>query len=580
MTIEEGRRTQTAIDRIADRYFDQMVAMSPIFLTELGSPERQDEYDDLSPSGLGAQRALAADALEHLAAEHPTDLVDAVTKAAMRERLGLEIEMFDSGASLSSLNGIASGLHAIRSVYDQMPADTADDWHVIARRMRAVPAAIGGWFESQQSAIDRGLPPAQRQVRLLVEQVRSWAADGGFFDEFVAGARAGVEPLPDSVLSDLEGGVALARGAFEGAADRLESEILPQATAQDAVGTERYRLYSRQFLGSSVDLEETYRWGQQELARIEQMMRETAERVRPGASIAEAMEILDADPAYQLHGTQELREWMQARADEAIAALADVHFDIPEPVRRIEACIAPTHDGGIYYTGPSEDFSRPGRMWWSVPEGEDTFGTWRELSTVYHEGVPGHHLQIAQTAARAGLLNKWRRLGAWVSGHGEGWALYAEWLMAELGFMDDPGNRMGLLDSQRLRAARVVIDIGVHCEFDAPDEIGGGSWSYEKAWEFFNDHVSLSEGQARFEVNRYFGWPGQAPAYKIGERMWLGLRDEVRSALGDRFDLKEFHRTALDIGGVGLDVLRAAVLDAMVPPVADPDPEDRGEGGR
>ena len=565
MTIQQGLRDQSAIDRIADHYFDEMSAMSPMLLTELGSTERQDEYDDLSPAGLRAQRDLAASTLDRLAPEHPVDLVDAVTKAAMRERLALEIELHDSGAGLLSLNGIASGLHAIRAVYDQMPQETLSDWRTIARRLRAVPAAIAGWFESQEAAIDLGVAPAERQVRLLVEQVRAWVADGGSFDAFLEQARADGEPLPDAAQADLAGGVAIARGAFEGAADRLESAVLARSTPTDAVGRARYVLFSREFLGSTVDLEETYRWGRDELARIEQLMRETAEQVRPGATIAEAIEILDADPAYQLHGTDALRAWMQARADEAIAALAGVHFDIPEPVRRIEACIAPTHDGGIYYTGPSEDFSRPGRMWWSVPEGEDTFGTWRELTTVYHEGVPGHHLQIAQTAARSGLLNRWRRLGSWVSGHGEGWALYAEWLMAELGFMDDPGNRMGLLDSQRLRAARVVIDIGVHCGFEAPEEVGGGDWTFDKAWDFFNSHVSLSEGQARFEVNRYFGWPGQAPSYKIGERLWLSLRDEVRGALGDDFDLKQFHRTALDIGGVGLDVLRAAVLDALVP---------------
>ena len=169
-----------------------------------------------------------------------------------------------------------------------------------------------------------------------------------------------------------------------------------------------------------------------------------------------------------LHGTDALRDWMQERADEVIADLADTHFDIPGPVRTIECRIAPTQTGGIYYTGPSDDFTRPGRMWWSVPKGVTEFGTWRELTTVYHEGVPGHHLQVAQTVYRRELLNKWRRMMCWVSGHGEGWALYAERLMAELGYMDDPGNYLGLLDGQSLRAARVVLDIGVHCGFEAP----------------------------------------------------------------------------------------------------------------
>lgn len=349
------------------------------------------------------------------------------------------------------------------------------------------------------------------------------------------------------------------------AADVLEGEIRDASTATDGVGRERYQLYSRAFLGSSIDIDETYQWGLDEVARIERLQRETAGRIKPGASVAEAMAHLDADPTYLLHGTDALKLWMQGKADEAITNLAGTHFDVPEQVRRIECCIAPTHDGGIYYTGPSEDFSRPGRMWWSVPEGVETFTTWRELTTVYHEGVPGHHLQIGQTAARSNLLNTWRRFGTWVSGHGEGWALYSEWLMAELGYLDDPGDMMGMLDSQSLRAARVVIDLGVHCGLPAPDEVGGGEWTYEKAWDYFNRHVSMEPGTARFEVNRYFGWPGQAPSYKLGQRMWLDLRAEVQQALGDDFDLKTFHRTALDIGSVGLDVLRDAVLKALVP---------------
>jgi uncharacterized protein (DUF885 family) len=199
-------------------------------------------------------------------------------------------------------------------------------------------------------------------------------------------------------------------------------------------------------------------------------------------------------------------------------------------------------------------------MWWSVPEGVTEFATWGELTTVYHEGVPGHHLQVAQTAYRSDLLNRWRRIGSWISGHGEGWALYAEWLMADLGYLDDPADYLGMLDAQSMRAARVVLDIGIHCGFDAPASVGGGQWTYDKAWEFFSAHCHRSEGFRRFELDRYLGWPGQAPSYKIGERLWLQLRSEAAARAGDDFDLKAFHRRALDIGSVGLDVLRSAVL--------------------
>jgi len=396
-------------------------------------------------------------------------------------------------------------------------------------------------------------------VRLLASQIDGWTTAGGFFDEYLAGAAIADGPLSDSLRSQLGDAVQVAKDAYDGVAATLRTRIDPQATDEDAVGVQRYRLASREFLGSTIDLAETYTWGQEELARIEEMQRETASRIRPGATVAEAMEALDADPAYQIHGTQALKDWMQARADEAIEALDGVHFDIPEPARRIEGMIAPTHDGGVYYTGPSDDFSRPGRMWWAVPEGVDTFTTWRELTTVYHEGVPGHHLQISSAIAQHDQLNSWRRNACWTSGHGEGWALYAEWLMRDLGFMEDPGHLMGLLDSQSMRAARVVLDIGLHCGFDAPAEVGGGAWNWDKAWTFFNNHVSMDEGSALFEVNRYFGWPGQAPAYKLGERTWIQLRDAARAADPD-LSLKDFHTRALALGGLPLDVLRSAIL--------------------
>ena len=129
--------------------------------------------------------------------------------------------------------------------------------------------------------------------------------------------------------------------------------------------------------------------------------------------------------------------------------------------------------------------------------------------------------------------------------------------------MDDPADYLGMLDNQSLRAARVVIDIGVHCGFTAPAEVGGGDWTWDKAWTFLGNHSSMSEGVRRFELTRYLGWPGQAPSYKIGERMWLSLRDEARAADGESFDLKAFHRRALDVGSVGLDTLRAAVLGTI-----------------
>ena len=563
-------RPTTDVDCIADDYLSALVGLSPITATYLGIGGHDGDLDDFSPAGHAAQSDLRRRTLDALAEATAVDDIDRVTLAAMRERLGLAEETYVAGLDLMSLNVLASPLQAIRDVFDLMPTRTAQDRATFTTRMAKIPAALDSYVTSLREAALSGLVSPRRQVRACAAQCVQLSAEDGYFANLPTsilgssgspGAGEEDEGGPgDSAADALRQAVGRASSAYARIGDFLRDELLPQAPEADACGRERYQLLSRLFLGATVDLEETYQWGQQELARITADMTEVADQIAPGIDVKAAIAILDADPAYQLHGTDELKSWMQGKADEAISHLANTHFDIPEPAHTIECLIAPTQTGGIYYTGPSQDFSRPGRMWWSVPKGVTEFATWRELTTVYHEGVPGHHLQVAQTVFRSELLNRWRRLSAWTSGHGEGWALYAERLMAELGYLDDPGNRLGMLDGQSLRAARVVLDIGVHCGFDAPAEVGGGGWTYDKAWQFLQAHANMAEDFLRFELDRYLGWPGQAPSYKIGERLWLELRDEVHAREGDAFEIKAFHRRALDIGGVGLDTLREAVL--------------------
>jgi uncharacterized protein (DUF885 family) len=554
-------RTPTDVDALADSYLDDFCALDPLSATSFGVSGHDDRLPDLSPDGHAERSQLRRRTLEALGKTAGVDATDAVTIAALREELELAEELRAAGADLSDLNVIASAPQSVRDVFDLMSTDTAEDWSTIATRLAAVPAALSGYTESLRAAASQGDVAAVRQVRAVAKQCADLAGPDSFFARFTRDAATAGGPLPHTVQADLDRNAAAAAAAYGELGEFLHQELLPQAADEDAVGAEVYALHSRTFLGARVDLAETYAWGQAELARITALMAETADRIKPGATVAEAIEHLRADPTRKLVGTDALRDWMQEKSDAAIEALAGRYFDIPEPIRRLECMIAPTHTGGIYYTQPSEDLvTRPGRMWWSVPEGVTEFGTWRELTTVYHEGVPGHHLQIAQTVYRAELLNRWRRVASWISGHGEGWALYAERLMADLGYLDDPADMLGMLDGQSMRAARVVLDIGVHCRFPAPAEVGGGEWNYDKAWAFLNAHANLAEGFLRFELDRYLGWPGQAPSYKIGERLWLQLREDVRAREGESFDLAAFHRRALDIGSVGLDVLRTAVL--------------------
>ena len=552
-------RTPTAIDQIAEAWVDDIAEMLPTVATYIGRFEHNGRLEDLSPAGHEARYRAAQATLAALEAAEPVDEVDVVTKADLAGDLRLSLELYEAGAHLRDLNVIASPPQDLRSVFDLMPTDTIEDWTLISDRLRAVPAALDGYVQTLRAGIEAGVVPARRHVREVVTQIARYTADNGFFASFAHEAAPAEGHLPASLARAVAEHAGAARVAYDELADFLRDELAPVASEHDAVGRELYALHSRRFLGAEIDLDETYEWGVAELARMVAEQESIANEILPGATVEEAVAFLEQDPERKLHGTDALQKWMQETSDRAVAELGESHFDIPEPIRTLECMIAPTNEGGIYYTGPTDDFSRPGRMWWSVPEGVDSFDTWRELTTVYHEGVPGHHLQIAQAVYNRAELNSWRRLLAGSSGHAEGWALYAERLMEQLGYLDDPADRLGMLDGQRMRAARVVLDIGVH--LGKPRLDGEGVWDADYALEFMRRNVNMPDEFIQFEVNRYLGWPGQAPSYKVGQRIWEQIRDETAEREGDDFDIKRFHMRALRLGGVGLDTLRLALAN-------------------
>jgi uncharacterized protein (DUF885 family) len=350
-----------------------------------------------------------------------------------------------------------------------------------------------------------------------------------------------------------------ATAAYAELATFLRNDYGPKAADRDAVGQDRYRLAARASLGADVDLLDTYAWGWEELHRIEADMAATADRILSGATVAEAEHLLETDPARAIDGVDAFRQWLQDLMDRTIGALDGTHFAIPAPVRRVEAMIAPPGGAAaMYYTGPSEDFSRPGRTWYP------TLPLWGEVSIAYHEGVPGHHLQVGQVVYLGERLSRYQRT-SFVSGHGEGWALYAERLMDELGYLDTPDLRLGMLRAQAMRAVRVVVDLGMHLELTIPahDRFHPGErWTPELGQAFVNERSHFPADFMASEIVRYLGLPAQAISYKVGERVWLDAREEVRRQQGAAFDLKAFHARALDLGPLGLDLLRTELTAA------------------
>jgi uncharacterized protein (DUF885 family) len=546
------------IDQTSNDFVRDIAALSPMAAVYIGRPSDR-LLDDFSPAGLDEVADLAKKTLDAVADQPIGGEAERVAADVITERLQLYIDRHDAGDFISSLNVLASPVQEIRMLFDLLPKDSDDDYADLAARMKAVPEALAGYKASLMEGVRRGRVSAIRQVDKCAEQCDTYSGSTGGEAYFASIAAASGR---DGALSEeLEAGAAVADAAYAELATFLRAELRQHAPEKDAVGREVYALASRDFLGAAIDLEETYNWGWKEFLGLEADLKEVCGRIRPGATPREVSDQLDGDDRYQVTGPDGLQRWMQQLSDDAVAELGRTHFDVPEPIRTLECKIAPPGGTvGAYYTGPSDDLSRPGAMWWSVEPGREVFSTWREVTTVYHEGVPGHHLQIATAVYQRDSLNDFQRLLAGTSGHAEGWALYAERLMRELGYLDDDPVLLGMLDAQLFRAARVVVDIGMHLELEIPGGTGfheGERWTPELGLEFLLTRTVSEAKHSADEIDRYLGWPGQAPSYKVGERIWIDGRDAARARHGDAFDPKLFHTKALQFGGMGLDPLAA-----------------------
>ncbi len=548
------RNDHTTPRSVADRYVETLADLDPIVGTSLGIRPGADALPDFSPDGLDAvadaQRATLSDLGAVEAAQPDQPAHERRAARLLRERLSASLAMHDAGENLRQVSNLFSPVHSLRSVFLIMPAESTDDWAVIARRLRNVTSAARGYRDSLDAGLARGLPAAARQVETVVGQVDSWLSSDWFADFVAAG--------PDGLRTELDAGAAEATRSIAELRDYLSGTYLPAVQGTPgAVGPERYAMSARRWTGADLDLEDAYAYGWDEYHRLSDEMRSVAHEVLPGHSPLAVMRHLD-EHGEAVEGVETVREWLQGLMDEAMAALDGTHVDLAEPVKAVEAMIAPVGSAAApYYTRPSLDFSRPGRTW--LPTlGASRFPTWNLVSTWYHEGVPGHHLQFAQWVHVADQLSRYQVSVGSVSATTEGWALYAERLMDELGYLSDPARRLGYLDAQMMRAIRVIIDIGMHLRLRIPETEHfhpGEVWTPELAREFFGAHSGREPAFIDSEIVRYLGLPGQAISYKLGERAWLRGRQAAQAAHQGDFDLKAWHMAALSLGSLGLDDL-------------------------
>ena len=535
-----------------------------------GTPGR---LSDWSPQG----RARVADALRHGLAEldraPPRDGPDRRAAAVMRDRLQVWLASATAQDWARELDGGFLAPPAMdRIALATAPLDDADDAELLASRLSGVPAGMQGYAVALRLGLDEGRPGAGILAERLVAMLRASArSDGGYFGGLAAKAAA-LAGVDGQTARHLEEAGRAADGAYDQLADWLEDEYLSRAASDPAVGPERYARALQEHLGMTADPLELAAWGWEELERLEGEMRREAAAGWPRVPLAEVLDRLDHDPAEpSAAGPAELLDWL-GQLDRQVARRLAEEFDIPPQLNVLRHELAPPGSAaGAYYLPPTEDGARPGVVVWTMPAGRVPLWRWQTFS--HHEGMPGHHLELGGVRFLPAPLSRFQTALGEISGYSEGWGLYAERFMDELGAFDRPATRLGFLISQAFRAIRVGIDTGLHLGLRVPanlaDPAAGQVITPEVAVGLLVRHGWQTEDFARSEVLRYLGCPAQAVAYKVGEREWLRIRAQARQRIPGLTN-RRFHAAALRLGPLPLRLLRPEVLTALGDPAPDP----------
>ncbi|MDQ1467906.1 MAG: hypothetical protein QOH10_2321, partial [Actinomycetota bacterium] len=366
----------TKIYEIADDYVERSAALDPVSATAEGIAGHDHELTDYSPAGSDARVALARETVAALDRAAPSGERDRIAAESMRERLDLVVSQHEQGEDLRDLRVLGSPLQSIRQCFDLMQYESADDWAVAAERMTCVRDSLASFRAALEEGARRDLVAARRQALACALQAETWGgldSDEPYFRSLVGRYD---ESGNGALGASLSRAADDATAAYAEIAMWLRDTYAPVASERDAVGADRYLLQARAFCGMELDLAETYEWGWEELYRIEHAMREVGERILPGESLDEVIAYVETDQHRVIEGVDAFRAWLQQLIDRSISELNGTHFELAEPIRRCEAMIAPAGgSAAMYYTGPSEDFSRPGRTWYPTL-GKTRFPLW------------------------------------------------------------------------------------------------------------------------------------------------------------------------------------------------------------
>jgi uncharacterized protein (DUF885 family) len=551
---------------VADRFVSRWAELEPTQGLIYGLAGTSRTLSDWSPEGRARVAEALHDGLHELNRTPLGDEADRRAAAVMRDRLQTRLASAVARDWALQLDAGFSAPPAMdRMALSTAPLADAGDAELLAARLEGLPRGIQGYTSALRLGLDEGRPGPRVLAERLVESLRETArCDGGYFRELAARAAA-LPRVNDRAAGQLAAAGRAADAAFEWLADWLERDYLPRAAQDPAVGPERYARALQEHLGLIADPVELAAWGWEELGRLEQEMRQEAAAGWPELGLPEVLDRLDSDPAEpSAAGPDDLLDWLRQIDQQVAQRLAD-EFDVPPQLGELRHELAPPGSAaGAYYLPPTEDGARPGVVVWTVPAGRVPLWRWQTFS--HHEGLPGHHLELGGVRFLPVPLSRFQTGLCEISGYTEGWGLYAERFMDELGAFDRPATRLGFLVSQAFRAVRVVADTGLHLGLRVPaglaDPAAGQVITPEVAVGLLVRHGRQTQDFAHSEVLRYLGNPGQAVAYKVGEREWRRVRAQARHRIPELTN-RQFHTTALRLGPLPLRLLGPEVLAAL-----------------
>lgn len=545
----------TPIFALAEEFTKDLLGRSPELSTIVGEHGKDNLLDDYSYSAINEELVFRKDYLAKFSKLKPTNPADTLAKEVIISDLNLSISNLSNDNKTLAIGIFNSPMSKIIEIFSYMEYNDKRDYERFLGRLEAIPEALDSWEKTLIKLQNDGVVNSKRNNYELMQQSSNIVEEHVYEQLVSEKIKSAKIKLDSKMVTKLRKAAQGASQAHKELAISIRRDLINKAREEDGVGKTAYSFHAEEYTYKGINLQELYDSQLKEVAEIEAEMRKTAEEILPNySSFEEVITHLNNDPEYRINSKEKLTTKIQGFTDEAFTSLNGSQFTIPKELEKLHIFINEgTHSSAPYYIPPSEDFSRAGALYIPTMGSKTEFTVWRQLVISYHEGVPGHHLQRGLQMLHGERFTRYQKAIASHASYEEGWALYSEKLMADLGYFYDPGYRFGYLQARMLRSARVLIDIGLHTGMVNPN---GEKWDYWNAIDFLTQKALLEKQYAANEVNRYLSDPGQAISYKVGELTWIELRNTYFSQLGDKADVKAFHAAGLSLGSVPLAVFK------------------------